>query len=288
MSAATSEVSGDSGFPEELFEEYLRLLTIVESRIRRVRAIFRDAAGKRVAELTIRDRCVEPGVHIHGALFMDARLRHDAAWLATVLTKVAGKKLNSAEASRRLIRSTKEREVAEQELQDLTARALLVLAEIGLESRLAVEFTRSGPKRGPVYSFQSIELLASACGQYVGHDMTFDAAETLGRHADAVWNFRVSGAIPGLQLAPLPGTQGQATVRETLEMSALAGGLLELGGRIRFDSRTGSPVAIHYLADEFGIAWIANQNEIAIARLHGARSTMALGPSRNLVPMGFS
>ena len=151
-----------------------------------------------------------------------------------------------------------------------------------MESGLEVEFTRSGPKRGPVYSFQSIEILASACAEFSPMPIAFDAPEALGQFADAIWHFRVGHIMPGYSVVPIPPTQGEASVKDTLEMAVLAVGLMETAAKLRFDSGPGEPFSVHYLSREFGIAWIATESEIAVARLHGPRSVMALGPSRDL------
>lgn len=271
------------GMSEEHYESFLDVLRVVESRIRRVRAVFRDARGQRRAEFTIRSHSVEPGVMIDGEVFRDERLRRDAGWLAETVSELSAAELNSAEASRKLIRSTREQDDAEIELRGLTARALAEIARICLEDELIVEFENSGPKRGPVYWFSSIELLAS-----VGDDLAtprasnLDAVGALAQFADAVWCFRDSDGLPGAGLAPVNGTQGDSRIEETLEMAGLANGLRDLADALRREEN-GSPICVHHFGDGAALAWIAHRGEIAIARLMGARAAAALGPTRAML-----
>jgi hypothetical protein len=267
------------------FEGFLDVLRVVESRIRRVRAVFKDTDGRRRAEFTIRSHSVEPGVMVDGEVFRDARLERDAEWLADTVSELSAAEINSAQASRKLIRSTREQDDAELELRALTARALAEIARIGMEEELTVEFENSGPKRGPVYFFSSVELLASIGDDFaVPTTSGLDAVDALSQFAEAVWCFRSSRGLPGAELAPVNGTQGESSIDETLEMAELAGGLLDIAGRLQYDEDPGSPVCVHHFADQSALAWIAHAGEIAVARLEGARAVAALGRTRALGP----
>ena len=290
LDLATDLRSGDehtdteASMPEALFRELLRFLEIVEGRVRRVRAIVRDENGARVGEFTIREQAVEPGVIVEGKVYRDDRLQHDADWLGDILKRLSAR-LNSAQLSRKLVRSTKQMEEAEDELRALTARAMLALARIGLQRKLVVEFDKSGPKRGPVYSFSSIELLSAIGDDLVARDADHRAADALAQFGAAVWNLKsCDDGFPGHPFAPTTGTQGDSTVAETLALSDIAQGLVALGARLRYDSADGSPLCVHYLDDDVGFAFIASEDEVAIARLEGHRVPAALGPSRSLVP----
>lgn len=270
-------------FSEAVLGSFLDVLRVVESRKRRVRALYKDAQDQVRAEFTIRSQSVEPGVVVEGELYLDPSLESDAAWLGSVVSELSEKELTSAQFSRKLIRKTSEADEAAKVLRTLTSRALVEVAKIATNEELTVEFSNSGPKRGPVYQFRTIELLAELGEDYATPKESRDVVEALATFADTVWYFRTTAGFPTYELVPVIGTQGNSTVDETLMMSELSTAFLRLGERLRHDAVSDRPIAVHHVSEELGLAWVATGREIALARLSGPRAIAAIGTTSRLL-----